>query len=127
MPTLAKDRLHRDTSTISSVIEDDIHGFFQWKDAGSFSVPPPPGLGKEWCAVLAGAAEYLSHRYGLPVPDWTEEPQFFLTGRWEFIPLVDVWVPWPYFKSRDEGQWERVPEEFRRQGLFFEARNLIAL
>lgn len=104
-----------------------LHGFFAWNDADSFAVPPPPGLGREWCAVLAGAAEYLCHRYKLPVPSWTEEAQFYLDGRWEFIPLVDVWVPWPYFESSAEEEWERIPEEFRRRGLYFEARSLITL
>jgi hypothetical protein len=104
-----------------------LHGFFHWKDADSFSVPPPSGLGIEQCAMLAGAAEYLSHRYGLPVPAWTEEPQVFLTGRWEFLPLVDVWVPWPWLEQGEDRRWERTPEEFKRRGLCFEARNLITL
>jgi hypothetical protein len=104
-----------------------LHGFFAWKDSESFSVPPPPGLGSEWCAVLAGAAEYLCHRYELLVPAWTENSQYFLTGRWEFVPLVDVWAPWPWFEGAGEDEWERTPEEFRRRGLYFRARNLITL
>jgi hypothetical protein len=104
-----------------------LHGFFHWKDAGAFALAPPETLGREQCAMLAGAAEYLCHRYGFPVPSWTEEPQFFLSGRFEFLPLVDLWVPWPWFESRGESDWERIPEEFRRRGLYFEARNLITL
>lgn len=76
-----------------------LHGFFNWKDAEAFAFPPPAGLGQEWCAILAGAAEYLCHRYGLPVPAWTEKPQYFLTGPFEFLPLVDVWVTWPWFEG----------------------------
>lgn len=45
-----------------------LHGFFTRKDAEASTVPPRPGLGREWCAVLAGSAEYLRHRYKLPVP-----------------------------------------------------------
>jgi len=104
-----------------------LHGFFAWRDVEAFEVPPPAALGREQCAMLAGAAEYLCHRYGLPTPSWLEELQYFLDGRWQFLPLVDVWVPWPWFKESDESQWENIPEEFRRRGLYFEARNLITL
>jgi len=104
-----------------------LHGFFNWKDVDAFAAPPHPGLGREWGAVLAGSAEYLCHRYKLPVPSWTEEPRYFLSGRFEFVPLVDVWVPWPWFEESGEDEWEQVPDEFRRRGLCFAARNLITL
>lgn len=76
-------------------------------------MPPPPGLGREWCGVLAGSAEYLCRRYKLPIPAWTEERQFFLPIRSEFVPLVDLWVPWPWFGEAAEHEWEGIPEEFR--------------
>jgi hypothetical protein len=104
-----------------------LHGFFAWKDTDAFASSPPPGLGRQWCAMLAGSAEYLCHRYKLPVPGWTEEPQYFLVGRSEYIPLVDVWVPWPWPEVEGEERWAQTPEEFQRRGLCFEARNLITL
>jgi hypothetical protein len=96
-----------------------LHGFFGWKNADTFAAPPPQGLGPEWCATLAGAAEYRCHRYGLSVPAWVEEPRYFLTGRWEFVPLVDIWVPWPWPEVEGDKRWEQTPEEFRRRGLCF--------
>ena len=95
-----------------------------------FAVPPPSGFGLESCALYAATAEYLCRRYGLPVPAWTEETQFFLEGRWEPLPnfepeMEGVWVPFPLFGT--ERTWERTPGEFRRRGLVFEARKLIAL
>jgi hypothetical protein len=29
-------------------------------------------------------AEYLSQRFDLPVPGWTNEPEFFLDEEWDF-------------------------------------------
>ena len=80
--------------------------------------------------MYAGAAEYLCKRYNLPVPAWTEDPQYFLEGRWEPLPNFEVatdsfWTPFPFLYS--EETWNRTEEQFRRRGLVFEARNLIAL
>lgn len=59
-----------------------LHAFFAYQDETAFTEPPSSSLGPCWCALLAGAAEYLSLRYGLPVPAWVEQARFFLEGRW---------------------------------------------
>ena len=92
--------------------------------------PPPSGFGVGDCVMLAGTAEYLCRRYRLPIPAWTEDPQYFLEGRWELLPAFErvtggVWVPFPFLAT--EESWGRVEEEFRRRGILFEARDLITL
>lgn len=107
-----------------------LHQFFRHRDPESFAYPPPSGFGQGDGAMMAGAAEYLCRRYGLPIPSWTEEPQYFLNGRWELLPafqpeVAGTWVPFPFLG--DEESWPSVEVEFRRRGLFFQARNLITL
>lgn len=55
-------------------------------------------------ALLAGVAEYLSERYGLPVPEWVKEPEYFLD---------DMWDPWedicPAMEETRPYRTERTP------------------
>lgn len=98
------------------------HEFYRHKGASFFEVPPPDGFSTEFRALLAGAAEFWCREFGLPVPAWTEEPQYFL-DEW--------WTPWGEFLSDAP---ERVAERrakadpaFLRRNILFAARNLIAL
>ena len=98
------------------------HEFFFWKTVDSFKVPPPVELGPHWQALLAGAAEYLCHRYGLSVPAWTEESAYT---------LAEVWDPWedilPSLEASRPDRIARTPPEFLHRNVVYEARNLIAL
>ncbi len=55
-------------------------------------------------ALLAGVAEYLSERYGLPVPEWVHEPENTLS---------ELWDPWedlcPDMEETRHGRIERSP------------------
>jgi hypothetical protein len=72
--------------------------------------------------MLAGAAEYLCHRYDLKVPAWVYEPQYYMPE------LDDFWV---FFLDDSTKAKQRrashVEPEFRNRNLIFEARNLITL
>ena len=66
----------------------------------------------------------------LPMPPWTEEPRYFLDGRRELLSafesvIAGEWVPYPFLG--DEESWPSVEVEFRRRGLFFQARHQISL
>jgi hypothetical protein len=57
-----------------------LHGFFAWKDEGAFAVPPPLGLGREWCAVLAGAASICARGTSCPFRVGLRSRSSFWTG-----------------------------------------------
>ncbi len=58
------------------------HEFFLYETASFFDLRPPACWPIEWQAVCAGAAEALCVRFGFPVPEWTEEPKYFLGEPW---------------------------------------------
>jgi hypothetical protein len=62
-----------------------LHNFYLYKSESFFAVPPPPlTFSREHRAWLAGVAEYLCGRFHLPVPAWTDEPEFHLAEEWDF-------------------------------------------
>lgn len=95
--------------------------FFDHKHASFFAYPSPPSLSREWQAVLAGAAEYLSADFGLPHPAWTDEPQYFLAEPW------DVYEDLAGITEFRDQHLADSPEAFRRRKVAFLARYLIAL
>jgi hypothetical protein len=99
-----------------------LHEFFRYKQASFFAVPPPRSLSPQRRALLAGVAEYLSNRYGLPLAGWVNEPEFFLD---------DLWDPWEDLgEFMEEGRPFRIehsPEAFLRRNVVYEDRNLITL
>jgi hypothetical protein len=105
-----------------------LHEFFAYKAPSFFAVPPPTTFRPEHRCWLAGVSEYLSLRFHLPVPAWTEEPQYFLEQEWDaasevFIGsdmLIDMT---PHRKERRE----RSHDAFLKRNVIFEPRGLIAL
>jgi hypothetical protein len=79
-------------------------------------------LSKEWQAVLAGAAEWLSVEFGLSKPPWVDEPIYFLDEAWD--PWLDLGLDEPEHRMN---VLRRSPEAFRKRNIAFESRNLIAL
>lgn len=98
-----------------------LHAFYDYKDPSFFAYPSPPSLNAGWQAILAGAAEWLSAEFGLPHPEWVDDPQYF---------LPEPWDPWQEFglqiRNMDE-RLQRSPEAFRKRNISFEARGLISL
>ena len=85
-------------------------------------MPPPRSFSPQRRALLAGVAEYLSERYGLPVPEWVKEPEYFLD---------DMWDQWedicPAMEETRPYRTERTPLAFLKRRVVYEGRNLITL
>lgn len=82
--------------------------FYCFKTPDFFAVEPSDFFDRQTRAWLAGIAEYLCHRFGLPVPEWTEKPEYFLPEFWK--------------KTDDSGD-----PEFRRRNVGYNPRHLIRL
>lgn len=99
-----------------------LHEFFRYKQAGFFAVPPPTTLPRERRALLAGIAEFLCTEFGLPVPAWVNEPEYFLD---------EMWDPWedlaPHLERTRPERIERSHPIFLKRNIVYEARNLITL
>lgn len=101
---------------------DFLHAFYAYKDASFFTYPSPPSLSVEWQAVLAGAAEWLSAEFGLPHPEWTDQPQYFLSEPWD--PVQELGID---MSRHVQDRLSRSPEAFRKRNIAFLSRNLITL
>ncbi len=91
------------------VIFEFLHEFNFFRTADFFEKEPGDWFSREMRAWLAGVAEYLCHQFKLPVPEWTEKPEYFL--------------PEPWRKSRDD----TGEPEFRRRNIGYNPRHLIRL
>ena len=98
------------------------HEFYRYKQARFFAVEPPESFSPEYRALLAGVAEYLSGRFGLPIPEWTSHPEYFLD---------EVWDPWedilPDLEQYRDKRRSRSHEAFLKRNVIFETRGLIAI
>ena len=82
--------------------------FYCFKTPDFFAVEPSGFFDVRMRAWLAGVAEYLCRRFGLPVPEWTEKPEYFLAEFWK--------------RTDDAGE-----PEFRRRNVGYNPRHLIRL
>ena len=99
-----------------------LHEFFHYKQASFLAVPPPKTLRLECRALLAGVAEFLSEEFNLPVPEWVNEPEYFLQEMWD--PWEDICPDMEPFRQE---RIARSHPAFLRRGVVYEARNLITL
>jgi len=99
-----------------------LHEFYRYKTASFFAELPPTNLSPGYRAMLAGAAEYLSRRFDLPVPEWTDRPEFFLTEEWDILGEI-----LPDVEQYREERRARADEAFLKRNVIFESRSLIAL
>jgi hypothetical protein len=101
-----------------------LHEFYGHRDPSFFAEPPSQRLSDINRAALAGAAEWLCHRFGYEVPAWTEEPEFFLISErnW-FEELFDP----DFIVSIREYSMSQSVQEFTRRNLLFPVRGLIRI
>jgi hypothetical protein len=91
------------------VIFDFLHEFNYCRTVDFFQKEPGQSFSCEMRAWFAGMAEYLCHRFNLPVPAWTEKAEYFL--------------PEPWGKSYDD----TGDSEFRRRNIGYNPRHLTRL
>jgi hypothetical protein len=101
---------------------DFLHAFYDFKTASFFQYVSPPSLSREWQALLAGAAEWLSAEFNLPHPAWTDDAKYFLDTPWD--PWEDLGLDMSEFIA---DKMARSPEAFRKRNVAFLSRNLISL
>ena len=97
-----------------------LHEFYRYKQASFLAVPPPKSLPRNRRALLAGVAEFLSQEFGLPVPTWVNESEYFLDEMWD--PWEDIC---PDMEQTHPGRIERSHPAFLKRNVVYEARNLI--
>lgn len=103
------------------VWSDFRHAFYDYKAASFFELPPPNSLSKQYQALLAGSAEWLSKEFNLPVPHWVDDPKYFLDEPWD---------PWEEIGLEITDYPERLamaPEAFSKRNVVYASRDLIAL
>ena|ERR1035437_4028429 len=93
-----------------------LHEFYQHRDPRFFEEHPSQQLSDINRAALAGATEWLCHRFGYEVPAWTEAPEYFLEQErnW-FEDMFDQ----DFLVSHREYHLGRSAQEFTRRNLLF--------
>lgn len=79
--------------------------------ASLISEPPPPAEtpeGKQWAAFCAATVEELCKRAAVVSPEWTNQPEYFLTEPWFHSPL----------DSQRAWLLASTPEPYRRRNIF---------
>jgi hypothetical protein len=107
----------------AEAVDGFLGNFYSWRRASFFEFEPPVSFNPKWRAFLAAMAEFLCRKYDLPIPAWTEKPEYFLDVEWDAALAMDeipVTALIPIEKLR-----EQAAPEFRRRGVLFAARNLI--
>jgi hypothetical protein len=103
-----------------------LHEFCRYKSASFFAEEPPTTMSSGFRAWLAGVAEFMCLEFNLvPVPGWTEKPEFFLLE--EFDPaseLLPFYVPDGEALDRHRARCHPV---FLRRNVLFEVRGLITV
>jgi hypothetical protein len=108
-----------------------LHNFYLYKSESFFAVPPPKFFAQERRVWFAAVAEYLSLRFHLPVPAWTEEPEYFLSEaeEWDFEETESFgWAEMTLdlSESRAERRAQSDPA-FSKRRIIFDPRALITL
>jgi hypothetical protein len=99
-----------------------LHEFYRYRTAGFFAEPPPENLSPGRRAMLAGTAEYLSKEFNLPIPPWTERPEYFLPEIWDSWSEIGLDV-----KEFEEERKAKSHECFLRRNVIYASRDLITL
>ena len=97
-----------------------LHEFYRHKAADFFAFEPPVQFSVGRRALLAGVAEALSIRFGLPVPAWVQKPEYMLREPWdpsaELHPGMSI-----------EERMSYASPVFRKHNVVFKERSLIVL
>lgn len=109
-------------ATLERAWGEFLHEFYDHRTVDFFLDPPSRMFSPGRRAILAGAAEYLSIEFGLPVPAWVHDPEYV---------LPELWDPWeeitPDIVEFREQRKKRSHPIFLKRNIIYESRNLIAL
>jgi hypothetical protein len=105
-----------------------LHEFYRYQTIDFFQYPPVPirkkaapleiELNQNWCALLAGATEFLCDRFSLRTPGWVYRPEYFLPEIWD--PVEDVLPAMEEFRHKRITQ---TPAAFLKRNVVFNAEN----
>jgi hypothetical protein len=99
--------------------------FYLFRRGSFFTEEPPRSFSPRERAFLAAVAEFLSQEFGLPLPAWTEKPEYFLLEEWDWVSDIEGFPE--ALRVRIDGRRERATPAFRRRNILYEGRNLIRL
>ncbi len=98
---------------VGEVLDDEVQGTRQDTALVIAEAPLPTG-DPATEATLAALGEYLALGRGLPVPGWTQNPEW-VARPWWFVADVPAWVP---------TSLREAPRSFAKRGVFVTAAGL---
>lgn len=111
---------------------DWLHEFIDRKDARCLASEPPSWFPPERRAMLAGTAEFFAKLYGLPLPAWTAEPEYFLPEPDYYGSVISFSgtenaLLLPETETDDLRLRAKTPKAMLRRNVIFAARSLTVL
>jgi hypothetical protein len=100
-----------------------LHEFLRYKQVSFFAVPPPKVFSPGMRSMLAGAAEFMCTEFGLPIPEWVNEPEFTMPEPFEPY-------GWMYTGESEDDHQRRIAKAhpiFLKHNVVFASRNLITV
>lgn len=94
--------------------------FYLHRDARFFAEPPSNYFPQQRRVFLAAVAEYLCHRFNLPVPAWVSEPEFNTPFK------IRVDLGGGPAETREQ-RWTETPLEFASRNMIYDPSGLIRL
>jgi hypothetical protein len=110
----------------SEAVDTFLERFYSYRSRWGekfFEVEPPLSFTPEYRAFLAAMTEFLCHEFNLPVPEWTENLEYFLGEEWDAALDLEEF-PWVAVIPIEDRR-ERAAPEFLRRGIVFPSRGLI--
>jgi hypothetical protein len=99
--------------------------FYLYRSADFFAIEPPTSLPAKQRAFLAAMTELLCREFDMPIPAWTEKPEYFLDEEWDYVTDLEEFPE--QLRDRVAKRRERATAEFLRHNIIFESRGLIRL
>jgi len=118
------EQLMRSGESLEEAFEQWLQEFYCYLDPSFLAVAPSEFYSAGHRAWLAGVAEGLAVKFGLPVPSWTERPEFFSPQVYDWEEeWLGLFFP-PMFAEQIDHRLERSDPEFRRRNVIGKLRTL---
>lgn len=109
----------------SEMLSGFLNHFYWWKRPEFLEVEPSSDFAPQYRAFLAAVAEFLSHEFAMPVPDWVAKPAYYLDVEWDAAVDLEE-IPFILIVPIDERR-ARAGPEFLRHNIVFPIRGLICV